>query len=487
MRFRITSGYVHWGAALASVAGFHVAWREVTHKIADQVLVRADWPGFLDCARAHPWGAVDWCARMLSAADLVWWGVLAQLTAVAAVAAMAQWALRRRRSSFAPFAPWLVAALYALPTLSLGVHVWLLPHPPFAQLQLVWFAVFAGFLAWGWRGLVGFAALQGALVLLGNAAWGDLPAGETLESAWALPLQLAWDARSAAALLPFALLAAAAFAKRPAVLPPWAHVVPPALFAVLFVLVLPRRDCRDQLEMERAVRENRFDDALAVAPGKAHPERMETAWRILALFRADRLDRDLFRYPMPAEYADNPEDEMVMAGPLMLFQYGFVLPARRWIYEAAAVKGWQPQYFRLLGDAALVTGEVELARKYFAECARFPFRGDFAKRRLAALETVPLTTAAFPDLEEPFGMHGVWQGLVGAPGASPYFGNECVVDRFVYAHFRQLSNCPPAMLKMLFAVALLDGKPDVLKNNPNAMRALYPDGRIGPVFLEALK
>ena len=43
------------------------------------------------------------------------------------------------------------------------------------------------------------------------------------------------------------------------------------------------------------------------------------------------------------------------------------------------------------------------------------------------------------------------------------------------------------MLKMFFASALLDGKPELVRENQNALSQLYPDGRIGPVFLEALK
>lgn len=477
----------HLGASTAAVALFLFCEHEVVRKLADQVLVRADGAGFAELCAEHPWGAADWLLRLLAAANLTWWGGVLNLALVAGVGALACIALRQCRSSLAPFAPWFAAAIFALPTLSLGDQVWLLARPQFPQLQLAMFALLAGCLCAGRRGLAVFAALQFLLVAVGLFGFSDLPAFETMRSAWALPLQFSNDVRSASIVVLFASFAVAAFVKLPAALPRWAHAIPPAVAVALTLVAWPRRNCHDQLKMERAVREGRFEDVLKIAPRKARPERMESAWRILAMFRTDRLDRDLYRFPIIGSHQNTEEEEMIMEGPLYLFHYGLIQPARRWMFETIAVKGWQPQNFRLLGDIALVTGEEALARKNFRELARCPFRGDFAAERLRTLDTRPPPEDAFSDLADVAGIYGVWCDFCRSPGAPTYFGNDRIVERFVYTLFLQLQSCPPPMLKMLFASALLDGKPELIRDNQDAIRKLYPDGRIGPVFLEALK
>lgn len=174
-----------------------------------------------------------------------------------------------------------------------------------------------------------------------------------------------------------------------------------------------------------------------------------------------------------------------MEGPLLLFEYGLIHPSRRWLFECLSVKGWQPDYFRLLGEGAVITGERELAKRNFRQLARCPFRGDGAARRLAALETGAPHMREFDDLADLTGMYYVWRDK--AAEGCPYFNDDRVTERFVYAQFLTLGSCPPPMLKMLFASALLDGDRQMLRNNRKAMEQLYGNGPIGPVFLEALR
>jgi len=477
----------HLGAALAAVAAFHLAYREVTLKLADQVMVRADGPGFAELAAEHPFGAVDWVMRLLAASNLVWWGPFVNLAFVAAAGALAAFALRRWRTPFAPFGPWLAAALAVLPTLSLGDQVWLLPRPHFPQLQLTAFVLLAACLTAGRRGLAAFAALQVLFVIVGRLFFHDLPEAETLRAAWAMPIQFEWGACDTYGLSVFAAFVVLCLLRRPAALPRWAYAVPPVLAAVLFFCALPKRDCRDQLKMEAAVREGRFADVLGIAPKKSRPERMETAWRILAMFRTDRIDRDLYRYPIIGSHNDTLEEEMIMEGHLLLFHYGLLLPARRWTFETTAAKGWQPHHYRLLGDIALVMGEEALARKNFAEYARCPFRGDFAARRLATLDSQPRPADAFSDLADVADIFAAWQEFARMPVAPTYFADERVVERYVYTLFQSMPCCPPPMLKMAFAAALLDNRPEFIRENRDVFGKLYPDGRIGPVFLEVLR
>ena len=154
--------------------------------------------------------------------------------------------------------------------------------------------------------------------------------------------------------------------------------------------------------------------------------------------------------------------------------------------EGFRLKGWQPDYLRQLGEGAIVAGDAELAKRNFRQLMRCPFRGDQAAKRLAALEMEPPPPDAFDDLADVAGMFGVWQDHVAKSG-TVYFGNDRIVERFVYSLFMTLESCPPPMLKMLFASALLSNNAQMLKDNSEALSKLYPDGRIGPVFLEALR
>lgn len=474
----------HLCGSVAAVVLFLFCGRAIVWKLADQVMVRADVNGFTELAAGHPWGAVDWACRFVAAMNLVGWGLAVNLALVAGAGALAFLALRRCRSPLSPFAPWFAASLFVLPALSLGDQVWLVPRPHFPQLHLVWFAILAVCLLAERWGLLVFAALQVVLIVLGALGYHDLPAFETMRSAWSLPLQVEWGGRDALVVAVFVAFAAACFVRRPAAFPRWAQAVPPALVAALCLCCWPKRSCIDQLDMERAVREQRFEDVLKVASRKARPERMETAWRILAMFRTDKLDRNLFPCSIFAPNADTKEEEMVMEGPLLLFQYGLVLPARRWTYETITVKGWQPQYLQLLGDIAVIVGEVALARKNYRELARCPFRGDFAERRLRALERE--SQEELSDLLPVAALHEIWSEMAKTTDLK-YQVNERYVERLVYAYFLQLKACPPPIFKMVLVSALLEGRPEFLRDNLPALQQLYPDGRIAPVFLEALK
>ena len=453
-------------------------------KLADSTYVLADWDGFCEVAGFHPFGFMDWIARYLCATGLLSWGWMVTTVLLAATMTLT-FLIRGMRPSFAA---WLPAILFVVPLLNLGDQIWLLKAPHFIHWNLLWFAVCAGLMALAGR--LAIVVLGGLLVVVPTAAWfwADLPFDETVSRGFGFHSGFTWLGADFVTLSAFAVLFVLgwfrfSFEGKTARIVRYAV---PLAFVALTAGFWAKRDCRAQLTMERLVRERKFDDVLKVEPRKLRPERMETAWRILAMYRTDRLDRDLFRYPMIGSYANTDEEEMIMEGPTYLFEFGLIQPCRRWLFESLAVKGWQPDYFRLLGDGAIVTGEAELAKRNFRQLARCPFRGDFAERRLRALEAEPPPPDAFEDLADVAGMFGVWQDHVAKSG-TVYFGNDRIVERFVYTLFTTLESCPPPMLKMLFASALLGGNAQMLKDNREALAKLYPDGRIGPVFLEALK
>lgn len=305
-------------------------------------MVKADVTGLAELAAEHPWGAVDWLCRMLTAMNLTWWGTLFTLALLVGIGALSIISLRRCRSPFAAFSPWLVAALFTLPVISLGDQVWMLIRPQFPLLHLVWFAILTTCLLAGRKGLIAFAALQLILIAVGKLCYYDLPVCETMRSAWALPSGPEWTLSNSFTIAIFIAFTALCFVRIPAEIPKWTHFVPIGLAIVLVFVALPKRNCLDQLKMERAVLEQRFDDVLKIAPDKARPERMETAWRILAMFRTERIDRDLYRFPIVGSHVNTDEEEMAMEGSLLLFHYGMILPARRWVFETAASFGAFP-------------------------------------------------------------------------------------------------------------------------------------------------
>lgn len=459
-------------------------FRVLVWKLADTTYVLADWPGFVEVATANPLGFMDWIARLLCATGLTWGGGLVT-TALLALAMVTTFLIRGMRPAVAV---WLPVILFAVPLLNLGDQIWLLKAPHFLQWNLLWYVTLAAALAVGGR--YGAMALLGALVvvLVGAYVVCDLPFGESAGRGFGIYPGFSWLGGDFVALGVFAVLIAMAVVQVEwtAKLERGVRYGMPVVLVVLTAALWAKRDCRDQLTMERLVRERKFDEVLKVAPRKARPERMETAWRILAMYRTDRLDRDLFRYPIIGSHANTDEEEMIMEGTLYLFEYGLIQPCRRWIFESLAVKGWQPDYLRQLGEGAIVAGDAELAKRNFRQLMRCPFRGDQAAKRLAALEMEPPPPDAFDDLADVAGMFGVWQDHVARSG-TVYFGNDRIVERFVYSLFMTLESCPPPMLKMLFASALLSNNAQMLKDNSEALSKLYPDGRIGPVFLEALR
>jgi len=175
-----------------------------------------------------------------------------------------------------------------------------------------------------------------------------------------------------------------------------------------------------------------------------------------------------------------------MEGPMFLFEFGLVQPFRRWTMETIAVKGWAPQYLRLLGEGAVISGDLALGLRKFRQLARCPFRGDLAERRVRALAAQPVDAAAFADLAELASMYEVWEHYV-EENKIAYFGDDRNVERLVCNLFRTLKSGPTPMLKMSLVASVLSGHPEVIRANRDAIRNLYPDGNVPRVFVEALK
>ena len=126
-------------------------------------------------------------------------------------------------------------------------------------------------------------------------------------------------------------------------------------------------------------------------------------------------------------------------------------------------------HFRLLGDIAAVCGELQLARRYYSQYARCPFRGDFAARRLKALKDSD--GAAFSDIAPIADMHETWKRFFAAQPVM-YFNTTPNFEEFVYTHFRALKAAPDMMVRMCFSAALLAGDETIYATNLNLLDAM---------------
>lgn len=318
--------------ALAVTAGILIVQHEVIRKLADMTLVLADAAGFAELAAEHPLGCLDWVTRLLAATGLTWWGIPVLLGLVA----LAQF-LGWRATRNAAFAACLPALLVVVSVTTLGSDIWTLQHPSFLTVHLFWYASAAA-TCWmfGRRALFVWIALPLAIAAIGRWCWGDLAWSETVSAAF-LPVPGLGTATITttffvclAALLMFSGRKFLSDAEGFRVSAVRRFAAAGVVLIAALIGFAATDDCRDLLKMERLAIANDFAGVLKVAPKKPRPCRMETAWRLLALFRLDRLDYDLWRYPMIGSFHDVPGALMDTNGPDLLFQYGLVLPARRW-------------------------------------------------------------------------------------------------------------------------------------------------------------
>lgn len=490
--------------------------RPLVWKLADQTFCLADWEGFREVALPglHPGGALKWLSALMMTTGIMddwWWGAYAVLTlAVAWRAPMAT--LLLTMSSF----------------LHLGTHVWQLPDFAFPMTNLlgmvVVMALFLGLRPlvrrWWWCVLpaVGVCAL--AFIPLGLYA---------LFAAALLVLDSLFAERGRRVMsrrLPSALVAMGLLAVTPglvslfvyedlavdltighsqsvlngALLEPfgfwpvgsflllgwsllggcaWGRLGISALLFVLAFIGQPKDDVRSQLRVERLMNEGLYAEALAMEEQDPHPLRMSIAYRILALWRTNRLESDLFRRPFTSYHRHTTVEELKMDGQRLLFEYGFLLPARQVTMESVAAKGWQPGHLRLLGDVAFLTGEHALAMRNWRQLARCPFRKEFAQRRLQALVGGKgLADPAFADLRAVAMLHAVWCREVATREEPPFYHfADSNVESFVYGRLLKITGLPPVeVARLVLAVYLVEKDVRALSASRGVMDMICPQG-----------
>lgn len=236
-----------------------------------------------------------------------------------------------------------------------------------------------------------------------------------------------------------------------------------------------------QLEQEYAINTGDFKKVLQIADEqlthKIPALRMSVAYRILAQYRLGHLPDGLFKYPMPASHVGTDAEELKMDGYVLLFNYGFIQPAYREIYEIVSVRGWQPVHFRILGDISAINGEYQLAKKYYSQLARCPFHGAFARKRLEGIAKSDVN--AFADIADIGTMHETWKNFFDGSGIM-FFSTDDNLEEFIYDHYRSIRKAPEFMVRMFVSSALLRGDCKILLDNTAILDTLCADaGRDG--------
>ena len=504
-----------WGlaGAAAAVAGvLAYSHGPIVWKLAQQTLFYADFAGLSELlgSCAAPGGLLDWLARGVETTGLggAWW----LFHALAAAVTVLLWRLvfRTQRGGPLEALSFPAAILCIYPALLAGTAVWMLDDPSagfrntfglwtamgvyaLGRCTRAWAAAVVAVLLFPWFGcypLLGAMATSVwclPLLLLPACAapfYNDLAASEIYLRCGAIfdrlrfcPLN-AWTAGAFACFF----LAAAAERFR------WADRVGRirlfaksrmtyAFFAVAWAVVAggvgasrSRPDLRGQFARERAVVEGRWKDVLAIPAPNGNALRMESSYRILALQRLDMLPKHLFDEPLWSTHDSTDAQEELMDGHELLFAYGLLLPARRYLFETMATKRWMPRHFQILGDIAFLFGEIALAERNYKLMLRCPYYRDAAKARLALLgQEKPALPA---ELEQVANVARTIVQMLKEEKVE-FFDVQQNAEQLVYSHFVSVKNCDAPTARFCIACMLLEKKHAMLALNEKLLAEMF--------------
>lgn len=117
------------------------------------------------------------------------------------------------------------------------------------------------------------------------------------------------------------------------------------------------------------------------AAQKDEPTRAIVMMRNLALSRIGRQGDDMFRYKNGSKRYEAPFDMrlMLVAGPLIYYQYGMLNSCNRLSMEMGVEFGFRTEDYQLLANCALLEGDKPLARKYINILKQTLFYSDWAE------------------------------------------------------------------------------------------------------------
>lgn len=492
-------------------------------KLTEQTLCMTDFDGFWEVASARPGGALDWFARLLQQTGSSPWVVV--LNAAFAGVTVLLWRRtfpRLRHGAFSLLS--LPAALLPVcPALFAGTALWMLDDcaAGFRNVLGLWSALGAfvlvrrrgaivgGAVATALSPVLGLYPLLGAMAgswkclplavvpwALGAWLFGDLAPHIAYLGASGILDRVAFTSLNAFTALPFLLLfaasaldrlparvhaALAAFGPRRGMASP-AVVLAFAGLGMLACVFRPHPDLRGLMRRERAVVEGRYADVLAVPPANdGGALRMESAYRVLALQRTDQLPARLFDEPFWSSQESTDAQEDLMDGHELLYAYGLLLPARRYIHEQVATKRWMPRHYLYLGDIALICGERALAERNYRQLARCCRFGELARGRLRLLrsgvkdlpgelgEIADLATAVCRMLEE---------------RKVSFFDIGHNAEQLIYNHFLCVRACDERLAKFCLSAMLLKKASQALAQNLRLIQGIFGSDAAVPECLQ---
>ncbi len=158
-----------------------------------------------------------------------------------------------------------------------------------------------------------------------------------------------------------------------------------AIVALLFVIAVKGwyrdENYHHELAMQHHIEQLNWDAVLQEAvQQKDEPTRAIVMMKNLALSRLGRQGNEMYYYRNGSKQSNAPfvMRMMLVAGPLIYYQYGMTNYCARISMEMGVEFGWRPDNLKFLARCALLNGEWQVARKYIHQLKQTKFYADWA-------------------------------------------------------------------------------------------------------------
>lgn len=233
------------------------------------------------------------------------------------------------------------------------------------------------------------------------------------------------------------------------------------------------------LSVEIATKEGRWTDILLINRDLDRPHRMLAAYRILALHKTQRIAHDLFQYPVQTTHLKTSVDTLKLNGPLLLYEYGLVLNARKAVMEDVVDYGYSPERLRLLGMISCAAREYGAAYTYFDKLAHQPFYRGEAERWLRILQGKEKPPR---DFEHVASTYSVFKKT----DARGIMGPNNRLEEDIYTSYQIVKDCPTGMAIFYLMITLLEKTPSKLALNLESLKQLQTNGELPAALQEGL-
>ena len=160
------------------------------------------------------------------------------------------------------------------------------------------------------------------------------------------------------------------------------------LIAGVYTFWMKDENFHREMAMQHRIANLDWSGALEVAAAQEdEPTRAIVMMRNLALNRLGKQGNEMFRYKNGSKRYDAPFGMrlMMVAGPLIYYQYGMLNYCNRLAMEMGVEFGFRIEDYQLLVNCALLENDQPLARKYIAILKQTLFYSDWAEQAEALL------------------------------------------------------------------------------------------------------